>query len=622
MMRRVGVYPLGAPKLRMTERGHSEIRRFFIHMCSEVGVSFFNTSYFGEWIRSSLALFTDFVAAPKLPRSSMPKKRAALRFAKPTTPIHPSLASSSNELKNQIASPRLHYLSTPPGDSASVSDQIQRLRQAAATQSSHGQAHGRTGNPSPSSVRPLPELVGGRSVSRPAGPPPPRSWREERLRDTDELLKRPEPPQLPRATLPENLELLPGLHIPEKHTLIYQAMKALAKNWDWHMDNDLDYLSKIPTRYRMALLCFLTRYNPHGISHCTLEALFIEDQTLENTSNNEDLTHLDLSVQIGGSLSLLGIKCYLANMPTVSSGLSSKNLKSTIPDLWDAPSPVPPPHIQYSRFPSLTHLSLSHPLCADWKVLLRLVENLPTLTHLSLAHWPAPSMETSLPAGEPTRLGTVDNGRFAFSFGRDNDWPVASAILRQLSKKTYCLKWLDLTGCCSWVLALQSEGIDWNGAWRKLETVKVGQGWIPRCLKEEHKGKLLPTFEAMSRRTALRKPALLGHENRNEPRALAYWLNYERKVGRLEEIVNRRKSRVARMRAGKLAETGPSVDELVFNQGEFESWWGPSPEAASCTVDSQDDGRGNRVTFERGWQGSWIEDAINSNVQTNASWSL
>lgn len=551
----------------------------------------------------------------------MPKKRATLRFAKPTTPIHPSLASSSNEPKNQIASPRLHYLSTPSGDSASVSDQIQRLRQAAATQSSLGQTHGRTGNPPPS-LRP--ELVGGRSVGRPAGPPPPRSWLEERLHDTNELLqsmKRPEPPQLLCATPPENLELLPGLHLPEKHTLIYQLMKALAKNWDWHLDNDLCYLSKIPTRYRMALLCFLTRYNPHGISHSTLEVLFMEDQTLENTSNNEDLTHLDLSVQIGRSLSLLGIRNYLAKIPTVSTDLTSKNLDSTIPDVWDAPSPVLPPHLPYSRFPSLTHLSLSHPLWADWKLLLRLVENLPTLTHLSLAHWPVPSMD-SFPSAGSTRLGTVDYGRSPLGFGNDNDWPGASAILRQLSKKTYCLKWLDLTGCCSWIGALQSEGIDWSGAWRKLETVKVGQGWIPRCLKDEHKGRLLPTFEAMSRRTALWKPAVLGHENRNEPRALAYWLNYERKVGKLDEIVNRRKSRVAKMRAGKLAVTGPSVDELIFNQGEFESWWGPSPEAASCTVDSQDDGRGNRVTFERGWQGSWIEDAINSKIQTDASWSL
>lgn len=552
----------------------------------------------------------------------MPKKRAALRFAKPTTPIHPSLASSSNEPKNQIASPRLHYLSTPPGDSASVSDQIQRLRQAAVRQSSHGQAHGWTGNPSPSSVRPPPELVCGRNVSRPAGPPPPRSWLEERLHDTNELLqskKRPEPPQLLCATLPESLESLPGLHLPGNHTLIYQTMKALAKNWDWHMDNDLDYLSKIPTRYRMALLCFLTRYNPHGISHCTLEALFREDQTLENTSNNEDLTHLDLSVQIGRSLSLLRIKMYLAKMPTVSSDLTSKNLNSTIPDVWDAPSPVPR---QYSRFPSLTHLSLSHPLCADWKLLLRMVENLPTLTHLSLAHWPAPSMETSLPAVGSSRVRDIDYSCYPFSFGNEEDWPGASAILRQLSKKTYCLKWLDLTGCRSWIWALRSECIDWSGAWRNLETVKVGQGWIPRCLKEEHKGWLLPTLEVTRRRSALWKPVMLGHVNWNEPRTLACWLSYERKVGKLDEIVNRRKSRVARMRTGKLAETGPSVDELIFNQGEFESWWDPSPEAASCTADSQDDDRGNRVTFERGWQGSWIEDAINSNVQTNTSWSL
>lgn len=543
----------------------------------------------------------------------MPKKRAALRFAKPTTPIHPSLASSSNESKNQIASPRVHYLSTPPGDSVSVSDQIQRLRQATATQSSRGQAHGRTGNPAPSSLRFPPGHVSGGRVRGPAGPPPPRSWLEVCQHDTNEppwCTKSLEPQRPRRATPPENLELLPGLHLPEKRTLVYQAMKALAKNWDWHLDYDLYYLSKIPTRYRMALLCFLTRYNPHGISHSTLEALFMEDQAIENTSNNEDLTHLDLSGQIDRNLSLSGIKNYLTKIPTASTDLASKNIDGIIPDVWDAPSP----RLKYSRFPSLTHLSLSHPHWADWKSLLRLVENLPTLTHLSLAHWPVPSMETSFPAEGAARFGMVDYGRFPSSFGNDNAWPGASAILRQLSKKTYCLKWLDLTGCCSWIWALQSDGIDWSGAWRKLETVKVGQGWIPQCLKDGDKGSLLLTFEAINCQAALWKAAEIGHVNRNEPRALAYWLNHERKVGKLDEIVNRRKSRIAKMRAGKLAVTGPSVDELIFNQGEFESWWGPSSEAAACSVDMQDDGRGNRVKFDRGWKGSLIEDAINFNI--------
>lgn len=338
----------------------------------------------------------------------------------------------------------------------------------------------------------------------------------------------------------------------------------------------------------------------------------MEDQTLEDTSNNEDLTHLDLSVQIGRSLSLSGIKHYLTKIPTASTDPTSKNLDDTIPDVWDAPSTVPSSHLKYSRFPSLTHLSLSHPLWADWKSLLRLVENFPTLTHLSLAHWPVPSMETSFPAEGAACFGTVDYGHFPYRFGNDNAWPGASAILRQLSKKTYCLRWLNLTGCCSWIWALQSDGIDWSGAWRKLETVKVGQGWIPQCLEDEDKGKLLLSFEAIGCRTALWKPAVIGYDNRDEPRALAYWLNHERKVGKLDEIINRRKSRVAKIRAGKLAVTGPSVDDLIFNQGEFESWWGPSPEAASCTVDSQDDGRGNRVTFDRGWQSLWIEEAINS----------
>lgn len=560
-------------------------------------------------IRSSVALITAvfpsfIVLVFTVARSSMPKKRAALRFAKPTTPIHPSLASSSNESRNQIASPRVHYLSSPPGDSVSFSDQIQRLRQATTAQLSYGYSHGRTGNPSPSSVCLPLEHVDGRRLRRPSGPPPPRSWLEDRLHDTNEPPRRtkgPKPP--PRAISPKDLELLPGLHLPEKRTLVYQVMKALAKNWDWHLDYDLYYLSKIPTRYRMALLCFLTRYNPHGIRHSTLDALFMEDQAPENISINDDLTHLDLSVQIGQSLNMAGIKLYLTKIPTTSTDLTTKNLDDPIPDAWDAPSP----HLNYSRFPSLTHLSLSHPLSADWKSLLGLVENLPTLTHLSLAHWPVPSMETSPPAEGAARFGSVDYGRFPFTIGNDNAWPGASAILRQLSKKTYCLKWLDLTGCCSWIWVLQSDAIDWSGAWRKLETVKVGQGWIPHCLEDGDKNSLIQATNCWA---TLWKPVESGYVDRNDPQALAYWLNHERKIGKLDEIVNTRKSTIAKMRAGKLAATGPSADELIFNQGEPESWWGPLPETAACSVDLQDDGRGNRVTFERGWKGSLIEVAI------------
>jgi hypothetical protein len=44
-----------------------------------------------------------------------------------------------------------------------------------------------------------------------------------------------------------------------------------------------------------------------------------------------------------------------------------------------------------------------------------------------------------------------------------------------VSQATYCLKYVDFTGCESWWAALKwshlNEGIDWNGGWGKVETV-------------------------------------------------------------------------------------------------------------------------------------------------------
>ncbi len=552
---------------------------------------------------------------------SMAKKHKPLRFnTKPPNPIHPSLASSS---RNRSPS----RLERPVDNSFAnlVNDEIQRLRQihARALHREMGSRHARIRMEELSSNTPPPrrEINCTRRVRGPAGPPPPKSWLNTGLstsvqNDTPSVQE----PGFPERIPYERIELLPGLYLPEEHSLMSQTLKAIAKNWDWHLEYDLLCLSSVPTRYRMALLCFIARYSPHGVSQFSLDALFMDHTISENNTNNDDLTHLELSMSIGQSLTLKELKEVLTKIPELPTEKVSadpknkklaKKMNLVVPDSWDASSPSLPARLTVSRFPSLTHLSLSHPLHANWKSLLGVVQNLATITHLSLAYWPRPSIEPYLEAETATPIGYVNYGGPAFDLIPDSYWAEAAAVLRQLSKKTYCLKWLDLTGCCSWIWALQNEsGIDWSGAWRGVETVKVGQGWIPQCLEEHDKDTLLRDLNLKSTKTGKMNPSVFGFENRNAPGALAYWIRYERKIGKVRDIVNVRKSMDAKMKAGKLAARGPSVDELIFSHGEFDGWWGPYPDSVPWPAVSHDDGRGHRVTFERGWEGPWIRAAI------------
>ena len=157
-----------------------------------------------------------------------------------------------------------------------------------------------------------------------------------------------------------------------------------------------------------------------------------------------------------------------------------------IPESWDEDNHLAAP-LSVSRFPALTHLSLSNPANVSWKGLLSLSPHLATLTHLSLAFWPPPSLTpNSKTAYRESPAGNIDYGASNYYSSYDGDLSEAAGVLRRLSKATYCLQWLDLTGCSDWVQALgRSDGPDWAGAWRGLETVKIGQGWIPKCLETE-----------------------------------------------------------------------------------------------------------------------------------------
>lgn len=546
----------------------------------------------------------------------MPKKRAPLQFTKPANPVHPSL-SSSDQPKNLNASRSFH--STPTSSGNSVNDEIQRLRRSQAPSNLSARLRGQIDlqNVPSSPIATLPDLnltrpqpdresAGEMRIRRPPGPKPPKSWQGGKSSDAFQLPKSKGTQIRQRDRIPlECLDALPDLYVPEKCSFMFQILKGMARNWQWHVEYDQNCLAMLPTRLKEALLHFIARYSPEGIDRRGLEILFMDDTMLEDAGANEDVAHLDLSMLIGHSLSLKGLKGFFVKTPKVSTGAELETENESIPENWDASLPISISHNPVSRFPYLTHLSLSHPPKASWKTLLNLAPHLVILTHLSLAFWPYPTINPLPLIDSEIPLGSVSYGSVTFQRVPDSNWSEPGAILRQLSKKTYCLKWLDLTGCCAWIWALQCDGgIDWNGAWRRLETVKVGQGWMPDCLKDENMKLSEDNIDGF------KKYSVLGFENRNSTGALSTWLRYEKQIGKLEQVVNEVKSRSAQKRVDKLADVGPSVDELMFSRDEFDNWWEDPPESASYSAEVKGSGRAKRVKFERGWEGWWIDEAI------------
>ncbi|MCJ1465290.1 hypothetical protein MMC07_003907 [Pseudocyphellaria aurata] len=459
----------------------------------------------------------------------------------------------------------------------------------------------------PPDLRPAPgrETVRERRIRRPAGPKPPQSWLDIKPTHAFGLQKSKDLQTRQRARiLAECVDVLPELYLPEERSLMSQTLKAVARNWQWHIEYDQYCLAMLPTRLKEALVSFIARYSPQGINRHGLEIIFMEDATLEDGGDNEDVAHLDLSTSIGHSVSLRELKNFLVDIPKSTVNAQTKVEDEMVPDSWDAPSSSSISHHFVFRFPFLTHLSLSHPHNASWKSLLNLAPQLMTLTHLSLAFWPYPSLNPFPLIDNEIPLGNVSYGSASFQPVPDS-WNEARAILRQLSKKTYCLKWLDLTGCCVWIWSLQCEGgVDWNGSWRRLETVKVGQGWMPDCLKD---ATIKFSKQAIDNS---KKYAVFGFENRNSTGALATWLRYEKQIGKLEQVVNEVKSKSARKMVDHLAEVGPNVDDLVFSRDESEDWWDNPRESALWSAEPKDDGQYKRVIFERGWEGWWIDEAI------------
>ena len=420
----------------------------------------------------------------------MPKKKSSI-YAKPSSPAHPSLSSSSKSITH------LRTYSNP--DVKSVNNRLQQLRlprkgdgsrpfEAPPSHTVHPSLRSILQIPDAPSPRPRPGLrvAGGRRG--PAGPRPPDSWLG--MRSTDE--RKFQSVMIDHRISPA----LPGYDLPEPGTLLSSSLKQLARDWEFHVEYDQYYLATIPTRYKEVLLHFIALYRPCTIDRRGLETLFLDETELEGATGAVDLFRLDLTTSIGRSFSLKDLKTFFATNHKLAptAGVADKNTDDgsqspSVPESWDSVALLRQPLDSLApRLATLTHLSLSCPSPnISWSHLLHhLLPGLPSqsLTHLSLAFWPFPTLTpNSLTATSPSPAGRIQAGGSNFYSSYDSDWTEPASILRRVARATLGLKWLDFTGNWPWMQALADEGFDWSGGglWAELETLVVGQGWVPEC---------------------------------------------------------------------------------------------------------------------------------------------
>lgn len=352
---------------------------------------------------------------------------------------------------------------------------------------------------------------------RTPGPAPPPSWsrRSTPLRQIDEaryrrsslvvrrfgrksVVDRSRPDELARF-----LNLIGENHV--RHgTLLHQALRSAAENWEAIVEDVVDDLDYLPLHLRTVLLSFLSTYGPpDGIDIKGVRALF---------SSISDAACLDLSGHIGWSLSLKELRKWLTT-PVISStdfdAGAKPQVEDEIADSWEESTgevymPLAP--ALKTRIPFLTKLSLGYPPSSvSWSDLLSLSKDLGTLTHLSLAYWPIPTRTPNMKTASYISQTGSEHAASATSLysASDRDFQESTIILRQLSEHTYCLRWLDLLGCSLWLPALTAggtatirttttdpqsgwshnhsrpQGPDWSGSWRNISYLNTSQDWTP-----------------------------------------------------------------------------------------------------------------------------------------------
>lgn len=455
----------------------------------------------------------------------MPKKNRR-SLLKPVNTPHHSLAPSNR-----------HHGGTrrtagADGEQPSVNDLISHLRRTQIPPSSeqNPQSPGSSRSyVSPRSVHPslrnlleLPETppprprlnarygaIGRRPLRPTPGPPPPASWFSG---DTSEAESaKDETASFEKVTY--RLERLPGAVFPGEKDLMHIVLKSMALNWGWHLKYDGPFLSQLPSHIKVVLLSYIAIYArdlPFGPHMRGLKPLFLSDAHGLGVEENDYLYHSGGPFDVDGEIRRLDLSCAVGhwiNLEQLRSELvlPAKPIESeTVPASWDeaandsSAATIPRSLDHRLRFKNLRYLSLAHPhpQYASWNSLLQLLEHLSVMTHLSLAHWPIPTRTFNASTGQsrntqrsPSGLPQPHGGTDIYS-ALENNWAESAGILRQLSRYTYCLKWLDLEGC-EWIPALVWTGTDpdgqpyrlgdcgpeWNRSWRDIEWIALGPGW-------------------------------------------------------------------------------------------------------------------------------------------------
>ncbi|KAL8949702.1 MAG: hypothetical protein Q9222_004211 [Ikaeria aurantiellina] len=524
----------------------------------------------------------------------MPRKRTLSHFNKPPSSVHPSILPNRTSHNDTVQAKNAD---------SSVNDLLQHLRVSQAPAASSAEPRSdenpRTFHPSLNDILQVPETPPPRprpgmrsSIAhgrrRPAGPAPPRSWLEKHD-DTPahsrEALRQLHS-RLPQRPFLDDVGTLPDIGRPSHRSLQHQTLLQLARDWDWHVHYDQHYLALLPIRYKQLLLSYIAKYSPKGISVQGFKILFLDDSQLEGATGTEGLTQLDLAVSVGRWFTLTYLKAFLTTAVDTEKTIST----SSVSESWDAPASIPGP-LMSSTLSTLSHLSLAHPgPTTSWRHLLHLSPHLSTLTHLSLAYWPPPTLTpNSTTAYRSTPTGNVAYGDHDFySASLDHDFSGPAAVLRRLSRDTYCLRWLDLTGCGQWMLALvwkdKDGGIEWEGAWSGVETVVAKQGWMPQCLEKEGSTAWRDVMKYEGNEVA----------RKWEKEELKRWCRVEHEVMSVGKKI-REREKGGRRRRGR---------------GEGDTWVDGEEEEVGNGSSKESGHVRRRVEFETGWEGWWVRECL------------
>jgi hypothetical protein len=312
------------------------------------------------------------------------------------------------------------------------------------------------------------------------------------------------------AQQPLGSERLPG-----PRTLAHYALKSMAVNWEFVSTYEMLNLKFLPLGLRSALLVYIARWGPQsGIDLEQLRRIFVP-------SDAEYLRRLDLTGLLDAKFTLNDVLAFI----TVPPKWRAPALLPDASEPGDKPKATPTPEktagltaalenltweeqadagfSSYSLFPgvtpllfrNITHLGLGNAgNAASWSQLLHIGPDLARVTHLSLANWPRPELT---PNSHKLRIThnhmSIPAGGTHIYSELEEDWSEAVNILRRLSKFTYCLEWLDLSGCNSWLTALTWKPrpflspdpsysyavVDWNDAWSQITYINVSQGSVP-----------------------------------------------------------------------------------------------------------------------------------------------